>query len=68
MVSILIGLSLADIIFLDALDYNPFFHADIWLKDYNASAHLLWSLIGQDILNSDIGCILSSILYNIWYF
>ena len=23
--------------------------------DYNASAHLLWSLIGQDILNSDIG-------------
>ena len=30
----------------------------IWLKDakdYNASAHLLWSLIGQDILNSDIG-------------
>jgi hypothetical protein len=24
-------------------------------KDYLASAHLLWSLIGQDILNSDIG-------------
>jgi photosystem I P700 chlorophyll a apoprotein A1 len=35
-----------------------FSNYDIWLKDpkhYLPSAHNVWSLIGQDILNSDIG-------------
>jgi photosystem I P700 chlorophyll a apoprotein A1 len=45
-----------------------------WLKDakdYNASAHLLWSLIGQDILNSDIGnyfqgLVITSGIFQLW--
>ena len=51
-----------------------FSNYDIWLKDpkhYLPSAHLVWSLIGQHILNSDIGNYFQGIhitsgIFSIW--